>query len=76
MPLVPWSPERVKHDAQKPIQLMERIFKLYTNENETILDFTMGSGSTGVACKNLNRNFIGIEQNINSYNLAKTRIYK
>ena len=48
--------------------------KTYTNENDTVLDFTMGSGSTGVACKNLNRNFIGIELDTDYFNIAKKRI--
>jgi site-specific DNA-methyltransferase (adenine-specific) len=50
------------HPTQKPVDLMEYLVKTYTNENETILDFTMGSGSTGVACFNTNRKFIGIEK--------------
>ena len=62
------------HPTQKPIKLMEYLIKTYTLEGETILDFTMGSGSTGVACKNLNRNFIGIELDENYYNIAKKRI--
>jgi DNA modification methylase len=62
------------HPTQKPILLMEYLIKTYTNENETVLDFTMGSGSTGVACKNLNRNFIGIEQDENYFEIAKKRI--
>ena len=49
------------HPTQKPVALMEYLIKTYTNEGETVLDFTMGSGSTGVACVNTNRNFIGIE---------------
>ena len=53
---------------------MEYLIKTYTNENETVLDFTMGSGSTGVAAKNLNRNFIGIEQDENYFNIDKERI--
>ena len=53
---------------------MEYLIKTYTNENETVLDFTMGSGSTGVAAKNLNRNFIGIEQDQKYFNIAKNRI--
>ena len=73
-PIVPWSPERVKHPTQKPVQLMERCVKLWTNECDTVLDFTMGSGSTGVACKNLNRNFIGIELNEEYFEIAKNRI--
>ncbi|MGL4363389.1 MAG: DNA methyltransferase, partial [Cellulosilyticaceae bacterium] len=52
------------HPTQKPLKLMEHIVKLYTNENDTILDFTMGSGSTGVAAVLNNRNFIGIELHI------------
>jgi len=64
------------HPTQKPIELMEYLIKTYTNENETVLDFTMGSGSTGVAAKNLNRNFIGIEQDENYFNIAADRISK
>ena len=63
-----------EHPTQKPVPLMEYLIKTYTNENETVLDFTMGSGSTGVAAKNLNRNFIGIEQDENYFNIAKERI--
>ena len=62
------------HPTQKPVELMEYLIKTYTNENETVLDFTMGSGSTGVAAKNLNRNFIGIEQDQKYFNIAKNRI--
>ena len=62
------------HPTQKPVALMEYLIKTYTNENETVLDFTMGSGTTGVACKNLNRNFIGIELDETYYNIAKQRI--
>jgi len=64
------------HQTQKPVDLMEYLIKTYTNENETILDFTMGSGSTGLAAKNLNRNFIGIEQDDNYFNIATERINK
>ncbi len=53
---------------------MEYLIKTYTNEKETVLDFTMGSGSTMVAAKNLNRSFIGIEQDENYFNIAKERI--
>ena len=53
---------------------MEYLIKTYTNENETVLDFTMGSGSTGVACYNANRNFIGIEKDENYFNIAQNRI--
>lgn len=62
------------HPTQKPVALMEYLIKTYTNENETALDFTMGSGSTGVACKNLNRNFIGIELDESYFKIAEERI--
>ena len=62
------------HPTQKPILLMEYLIKTYTNENETVLDFTMGSGSTGVAAKNLNRSFIGIENDAKYFEIAKDRI--
>ena len=62
------------HPTQKPVALMEYLIKTYTNEGETVLDFTMGSGSTGVACKNLNRDFIGIELDETYFNIAKQRI--
>ena len=62
------------HPTQKPVALMEYLIKTYTNENETVLDFTMGSGTTGVACRNLNRNFIGIELDETYFNIAKERI--
>ena len=62
------------HSSQKPVDLLEYLIKTYTNEGETVLDFTMGSGSTGVACVNTNRNFIGIELDENYFNIAKQRI--
>jgi len=62
------------HPTQKPIALMEYLVKTYSNENETILDFTMGSGTTGVACKNLDRNFIGIELDDKYFEIAQKRI--
>jgi site-specific DNA-methyltransferase (adenine-specific) len=62
------------HPTQKPVELMEYLIKTYTNESETVLDFTMGSGSTGVACKNLNRGFIGIELDKKYFDIAKKRI--
>ena len=65
-----------KHPTQKPVELMEYLIKTYTNENETVLDFTMGSGSTGVAAKNTNRNFIGIEQDDKYFKIATERIDK
>ena len=63
-----------KHPTQKPVLLMEYLIKTYTNEGETVLDFTMGSGSTGVACVNTNRNFIGIELDEKYFEIAKKRI--
>ena len=62
------------HPTQKPIALLEYLIKTYTNEGETVLDFTMGSGSTGVACVNTNRRFIGIELDEGYLNIAKKRI--
>jgi len=62
-----------KHPTQKPVALMEYLIKTYTNENETVLDFTMGSGSTGVACKNTNRKFIGIEMDEKYFEIAEKR---
>mgnify|MGYP003652988166 CR=1 FL=1 len=69
-----WSRQQQIHPTQKPIALMEYLIKTYTNENGLVLDFTMGSGSTGVACVNTNRNFIGIEQDENYYDIAVKRI--
>jgi site-specific DNA-methyltransferase (adenine-specific) len=63
-----------QHPTQKPVALMEYLIKTYTNEGETVLDFTMGSGTTGVACKNLNREFIGIEKDEKYFNIARDRI--
>lgn len=62
------------HPTQKPVALMEYLIKTYTNEGETVLDFCLGSGTTGVAAKNLNRDFIGIELDENYFNIAKNRI--
>tara|TARA_R110000782_G_scaffold132271_1_gene224215 strand:+ start:256 stop:990 length:735 start_codon:yes stop_codon:yes gene_type:complete len=74
--LIEINTERGLHPTQKPVALMEYLIKTYTNENETVLDFTMGSGSTGVAAKNLNRSFIGIEQDPNYFKIAEERINK
>lgn len=63
-----------QHPTQKPVALMEYLIKTYTNEGETVLDFTMGSGTTGVAAKNLGRDFIGIEMDETYFNIAKDRI--
>lgn len=62
------------HPTQKPVDLLEYLIKTYTNEGMTVLDNVMGSGSTGVACKNLNRNFIGIEKDPDYFKLAKERL--
>jgi site-specific DNA-methyltransferase (adenine-specific) len=62
------------HPTQKPVALMEYLIKTYTNEGDTVLDFTMGSGTTGVAAKNLNRHFIGIELDEGYFEIAKKRI--
>ena len=62
------------HPTQKPVPLLEYLIKTYTNEGDTILDNCMGSGSTGVACVNTGRNFIGIELNENYFNIAENRI--
>ena len=68
------SDKASQHPTQKPIPLMEYLIKTYTNENETVLDFTMGSGTTGVAAKNTNRKFIGIEMDDTYFEIAKKRI--
>jgi len=69
-----WRRQDQLHPTQKPVELMEFLVKSYCPENGLVLDFTMGSGSTGVACKNTNRNFIGIEIDEKYYNIAKERI--
>jgi DNA modification methylase len=65
---------RGAHPTQKPVALMEYLIKTYTLESETVLDFTMGSGSTGVACQNTNRDFIGIELDDKYFDIASRRI--
>jgi len=62
------------HPTQKPLELLEYLVKTYSNENDIILDNTMGSGTTGVACKNLNRKFIGIEKDEKYFKIAESRI--
>jgi site-specific DNA-methyltransferase (adenine-specific) len=64
----------VYHPTQKPVLLLEYLIRTYTNEWDTVLDFTMGSGSTGVAAVNLDRNFIGIELDAGYFEIAKKRI--
>jgi len=67
---------RGKHSTEKPVALMEWLLKYYSKEGDVVLDPTMGSGSTGVACKNMNRNFIGIEKDPTIYEVAVNRIEK
>lgn len=62
------------HPTQKPVALMEYLIRTYTNAGETVLDFTMGSGTTGVACANTGRKFIGIERDDKYFEIAKHRI--
>lgn len=71
-----WRRQDQLHPAQKPVELMEFLVKSYCPKNGIVLDFTMGSGSTGVACMNTERDFIGIEIDENYFNIAKTRIKK
>jgi site-specific DNA-methyltransferase (adenine-specific) len=72
--IIEFKNDKGLHPTQKPIALLEYLIKTYTNEGDTVLDFTMGSGSTGVACKNINRKFIGIEMDKNYFDIAKKRI--
>lgn len=72
--ILKFAKERGLHPTQKPVALMEYLIKTYTNEKDTVLDFTMGSGTTGVAAKNLNRNFIGIELDDGYFDIASKRI--
>ena len=65
---------RGKHSTEKPVALMEWLLKYYSKEGDVVLDPTMGSGSTGAACKNMNRNFIGIEKDDEIYEVAVNRI--
>lgn len=71
---IPQMREKGGHPTQKPVALMEYLIKTYTNEGETVLDFTMGSGTTGVACGNTGRKFIGIELDRDYYHIARKRI--
>lgn len=73
-PQVNCTSEEKLHPTQKPVPLLEYLIKTYTNENETVLDNCMGVGSTGVACLNTNRKFIGIELDETYFNIAKERI--
>ena len=62
------------HPTQKPVLLLEDLIKTFSNENDLVVDLTMGSGSTGVACKNTKRDFIGIEMNEEYFKIAEKRI--
>lgn len=68
------SKEKTEHPTQKPVKLMERIIEISTNEGDTVLDGCMGSGSTGVACLNLNRDFIGFEVDEKYFSIAEKRL--
>lgn len=70
------SSNKSVHPTQKPTELLEDLLKTFSNEGDTVLDFTMGSGSTGVACMHTNRDFIGIEKDEDYFNIAKERISK
>lgn len=69
-----WRRQDQVHPTQKPIELLQYLIKTYTNEGMTVFDATMGSGSTGVACRNTNRNFIGIEKDEQYFKIAEQRI--
>lgn len=73
-PIVPWSDEKTEHPSQKPLELMERCVNIWTNRGDTVLDFTMGTGTTGKACINLGRKFIGIEKDNKWFNIAQERM--
>lgn len=68
--------ERGLHPTQKPLSLLKYLVKTYTNENDWVLDNACGSNTTGIACYDLNRNYIGIEKDIDIYNVAKKRVEK
>ena len=68
------SEGKTVHPTQKPVALMEYLIKTYTNEGDTVLDNCMGSGTTGVACVNTGRNFIGMEREFKYFRIARQRI--
>ena len=72
--MLKFKQEKGLHPTQKPIGLMEYFIRTYTNEGDTILDNTMGSGTTGVACMNTDRNFIGMESDAEYFKIAEERI--
>ena len=73
-PIVPWSKERIKHPTQKPLSIMERIITVFSDEGNQVLDPFMGSGTSAIASKRLNRNFMGFEKNKDYYDISKKRI--
>lgn len=75
LPFTVVSPNEVAHPTQKPVALMEYLIRTYTNAGETVLDNTMGSGTTGVACVRTGRRFIGIERDEKYFEIAKNRIH-
>jgi hypothetical protein len=70
------QPSRPKHPTEKPTDLLEWLIKTYSNEGDWVMDFTMGAGSCGIACKKTNRNFYGIELNKEYYDIAEDRLYQ
>lgn len=74
--ILKFNMERGLHPTQKPVKLMEYLIKTYTNEGETVLDNTMGSGTTMIACQNTNRKGIGIELDEKYFEIAKNRVNK
>ncbi|WP_172604148.1 DNA-methyltransferase [Fusobacterium ulcerans] len=68
------EPHPAVYSTQKPVELLEYLLKTYTKEGDIVLDFCMGSGTTGVACKKLNRNFIGIDKSLEALEIAKNRL--
>ncbi len=71
---IPKAPTKGNHPTQKPVELCKYLIKTYTNEGDVVLDNCMGSGSTGVAAIELNRQFVGIEKDEHWFNVAKERI--
>ena len=72
--MIKFNRDKGLHPTQKPVALLEYLIKTYTNEGETVLDNCKGSGSTGVACKNTNREFIGMELDEKYFNIARERL--
>lgn len=73
-PIVPWSKEKNNHPTQKPLKLIERIIKIFSNNNDLVLDCFAGSGTTAIACENLERNFIVCDNNLDYFNIMKERL--